>query len=186
MSGAASIRPAVQADAERLGVVHTAVWREAYAGHMPAAYLAALDERRAVERWRHQLAAGPALGRSVLVADVDGEVVGFATTGPSRDDPPQPPLELYAIYLLAAHRGTGLAQRLLDVALARADGGAVSLWVIEGNARARGFYSRNGFSADGLTQIHTATGTPELRLLRPAQGGRLDVPRGAAQAEAGE
>ncbi len=177
-----AIRPAVPADAGRLGRVHTAVWREAYADLMPADFLAALDEGRSVARWRDLLAeAADDASRSILVATVDGEVVGFATTGPSRDDPPLPAFELYAIDVLAAHHGGGLAQALLDAALAP----AVSLWVVDGNARARSFYWRNGFIPDGLTQTHAGTGTAEVRLVRPARAVRGAVPSGAGQAEAG-
>jgi len=44
------VRDAVFADAPAIGRVHVAAWAGAYAGLMPAAYLAALDEQQQAER----------------------------------------------------------------------------------------------------------------------------------------
>ena len=69
------------------------------------------------------------------------------------------------LYLLAAHHGSGLGQRLLDAAIG--DGPAF-LWVAEDNPRARAFYSRNGFRWDGLQR--TEPGFEDMavvRLVRP-------------------
>ena len=149
------VRPAVLEDAVRLAEVHVQVWREAYAGVMPAEYLAGLD---------------PVPGAVVLVATAAGELVGMSTAGPSRDDPPDPPHELYAINVLAAHHGTGVAGRLFESALqATAGDAAVSLWVLAVNARARAFYARYGFVPDGRTKRHEGTGVTEVRLVRPAR-----------------
>ena len=158
------VRPAVATDADPLGEVHVQVWREAYAGIMPADYLAGLDP--GLERWRGLL-SDPS--RTVLVGTADAAVVGFVTTGPSRDDPPVPSFELYAINVLAAHHGTGLAQSLFEAALSPADGAAVSLWVATENGRALAFYARYGFVPDGRTDTHADTGIAEVRLLRAAR-----------------
>jgi GNAT superfamily N-acetyltransferase len=163
------VRPAVPEDAVRLAEVHVQVWREAYAGVMPAEYLAGLDPARNVDRWRRRL-LDPVPGAVVLVATAAGELVGMSTAGPSRDDPPDPPHELYAINVLAAHHGTGVAGRLFESALeATAGDAAVSLWVLAVNARARAFYARYGFAPDGRTKRHEGTGVTEVRLVRPAR-----------------
>ncbi len=165
-----AVRPAVPGDAEALGDVHTRVWREAYRGLMPADHLASLDPVASARGWRTALERPDRTG-IVLVATADGAVVGFAGAGRSRDDPPVPARELYALNVLAAHHGTGLADRLLAGTLAPCGHGAVSLWVVEGNVRARAFYRRNGFVPDGRRQHHEGTGTPEMRLVRPAASG---------------
>lgn len=160
------VRPAAVEDARRLGVVHTQVWREAYAGVMPADYLAALDPARSGERWQQMLTT-PVPGRAINVALADEEVVGMAIGGLSRDEPADPPYELYAINVLAAHHGTGVADRLFETTLAEvAGGGPVSLWVVDSNARARAFYRRYGFEPDGLQKGHDGTGVHEVRLVR--------------------
>ena len=160
------VRPALAVDADRLGAVHVQVWREAYAAIMPADFLAGLDPVAGAARWRELVQDST---RSVLVGTADGEVVGFAFAGPSRDDPPVPEFELYAINVLAAHHGTGLAASLFETALSPADGGAVSLWVATENSRALAFYARYGFGPDGRTSTHDGTGITEVRLVRPAR-----------------
>lgn len=162
------VRPAVVDDADRLGVVHTQVWREAYASAMPADFLGALDPVASARRWRETLLA-PHPAASTLVATADDLVVGFATTGPSRDDPPVPDVELYAINLLAELHGTGVAHQLLEAALRPVGDQPVSLWVLATNDRARAFYTRYGFVPDGRTKTHRGTGVDEVRLVRPAQ-----------------
>ena len=41
-----------------------------------------------------------------------------------------------------------------------------SLWVFVGNARARAFYGRHGFTPDGTEADDLATGVRELRMVR--------------------
>lgn len=162
-----AVRPAVVGDAERLGRVHVQVWREAYAAVMPPEFLAGLDPVRSAARWRDSL-TDPPPGTVALVGLADATVVGFCLTGPTRDDPPEPTHELYALNVLAAHHGSGLADRLVDPALAGPFGaGPVSLWVVAENARARAFYRRHGFTLDGRTKDHEGTGTHEVRMVRP-------------------
>ncbi len=103
------------------------------------------------------------------VAEVGGDIVGFAASGrPPDGDAPPDCRRLYAIYLLAAHYGSGAGQALLDAALGRA---AASLWILEDNPRARAFYERNGFRADGAAKDDDSWGEPirELRLVRTAR-----------------
>jgi GNAT superfamily N-acetyltransferase len=159
-------------DAEALGRVHITVWRQAYADLVPADFLAGLSAQRSAQNWA-RAAAEPAPGCVQLVGTADGELVGFAVAGPSRDLPPDPPYELWVVNVLAEHHGTGLATRLLDESLAAvADGAAASLWVLRGNARACAFYTRHGFAPDGTTKQHPGTGAIEERWVRPPTGNR--------------
>ena len=163
------MRHAVPEDAVRLGELHVQVWHEAYAGLMPAEYLAGLDPARSVVRWAERLAA-PEPGRVVLVGTADGKVVGMASAGPSRDEPPDPPVEVYAVNVLAAHHGTGLASQLFETVLdAVAKDGPVSLWVAERNARALAFYRRYGFAPDGRSKRLAEAEIDVVRLVRPAR-----------------
>jgi GNAT superfamily N-acetyltransferase len=163
------VRPATPEDAVRMCEVRVAVWREAYAGLMPPQYLAGLDPARDVARFAERLAT-PEPGRVLLVGTADDRVVGMASAGPSRDDPPEPPVEVYAVNVLAAHHGTGLGARLFETALdAVAGDGPVSLWVAEGNGRARSFYRRYGFVPDGRTKHLDDAEIDVVRLVRPAR-----------------
>ena len=42
-----------------------------------------------------------------------------------------------------------------------------SLWVLEDNLRAQGFYRRNGFVADGTRELYDDLGTWEIRMIKP-------------------
>jgi ribosomal protein S18 acetylase RimI-like enzyme len=83
------------------------------------------------------------------VAEQREQIVGFAVAGPARDADAPRELELYAIYLLAAQHGSGLAQGLIDATLGEQP---ASLWVAEDNPRALRFYGRNGFEPDGASK----------------------------------
>lgn len=164
-AGGVEVRTARVADAEDLARVHVAGWQHAYRGLMPDDYLDGLDWRDRLEQRRAILAGGTV---STFVAVRRGDVVGFAAHGPSRDDDlaGQQVEEVYAVYVLEAALGQGVGAALLDRCLAAAPpGAAVTLWVLEGNTRARRFYERHGFVADGAVKTYSVAGRelPELR-----------------------
>src|SRR4051794_30006355 len=94
-----------------MGRVHVQVWREAYAGLLPADYLAALDPTFGPTRWRERF--GSSSDVSWWVARDEGGIAGMITAGPPRDDDAPVPLELYAINVLRRAHGTGLADDLM-------------------------------------------------------------------------
>ncbi|WP_374970056.1 GNAT family N-acetyltransferase [Terrabacter sp. BE26] len=158
------LRPPTVEDCDELGRVHMAVWRDAYAGIMPADYLAGLSEERSAASWRNQMStAADAGSRTLLVVDPEDRLAGFGSAGPCRDDDAPAGWELYVVNLLPSARGTGVADRLLDELLGDRD---ATLWVVEANARARAFYTRRGFVDEGGRSAHPATGTPEIRMVR--------------------
>lgn len=149
-------------DLDEMGRVHVAVWREAYAGLMPAEHLAALDPAVGPRRWRSRIEE-PAPGLSWWIAR-DGEgIVALTTSGTPRDEDAPAPLELYAINVLRRAHGTGLAAELM----ARAIGDRPAyLWVLEGNERAMAFYRKHGFRDDGGRKPDPDTGVAEIRMTR--------------------
>jgi GNAT superfamily N-acetyltransferase len=166
--GEIAVRRAGEADAPEVARVQVAGWHEAYTGRMPQSILDSLKVDRST-RWWHAIISGDepldAPGE-VWVAESEGIVIGFASAGASRDQDSAPgERELYAIYVLAEHYGTGAGQALLDAAIGRA---AASLWVLEDNPRARAFYERNGFRPDGSVKDDDRWGEPvrEVRLVR--------------------
>jgi GNAT superfamily N-acetyltransferase len=167
---AVQIRPMVATDAQRVGRMHHHAWIDTYGGFLPAGYLETTwTVRDAVTFWEDLLArpAEPELSR--LVAVLGGRVVGFVVAGRARelDGRPAPvrPVELRALYVAARHLGSGLGQRLLDEGLSAEQ--AAELWVFARNARARAFYDRNGFRADGAEFTdHRFPDLPEVRLVR--------------------
>ena len=139
------IRKARVDDAETIARIHVQAWREAYRGIVPPEYLAALSEEKRAVFWRDQLT----VGRSItLVALEEGEVVGWASGGPSEVSASSLGSEVYAIYLAPAfwRRGVGRALMKEIEGMLR---GSVVLWVLRENQSARRFYEALGYLPDG-------------------------------------
>ena len=169
-------RPATVADVEAIARLHVEAWREAYRGVVPETYLDGLDWRERAEARRAQL-ADPTRAVRIWVAEEDDTVVGFVAWGPDRasGDTADDRLEVYALYVDPAVWGRGHGGALLrQVVSALPPAAALVLWVLEANERARSFYERHRFRADGaLTTIEV--GGVELPELRYRYGG----PQGA-------
>ena len=149
------IRPASPDDALAIETIRVHGWRSAYRHVFPAAELDALPVD--AERWRSRLHVPPP-GWSTVVCEVEGRVVGFASTGPSRDEDEIG--ELYAIYVDPKDWSTGAGRALMAAAEQRlaADYDAALLWVLEDNPRARGFYERAGWAPDGVRKAEERFG----------------------------
>ncbi len=144
-----SVRRAEAADAERLAHLHLDVWDDAYTGLMPQGIL---DDRRSraherVARWVRILRESEP---TWLAEDADG-LVGFASSGPARDNDMDELLELYSLYVRASYYGTGVGYALFETVVGDR---ACYLWVLAGNERAIGFYERQGFRLDGTEDEH--------------------------------
>lgn len=139
------IRLAGREDADALVDLHHACWREAYAGLLPESVIEGTFAGRAtMVAQRRERLVDP--DRPTYVAERDGELTGFACAGPARHDDAPVGLELYAIYARAASWGHGVGHDLLGASVGER---AAYLWVLDGNARAIGFYERHGFALDG-------------------------------------
>jgi len=82
---------------------------------------------------------------------------------------------LYAIYVDVEQFGAGVGPALLRESVRRcADAGhrRMLLWVLKGNDRARRFYERAGFTADGAEEPFDVDGVavPEVRYARVLPG----------------
>ncbi len=169
----ATIRLATTADARGLAEVRVRGWQVGYEGIVDAEFLAAMSVDQNEARWSEIIEAQ---GEQIRVAIVDGRVVGFASSGPyrveSEDDKtlntavfaePGSIGELYGFYVHPDSWGTGVANDLHDHAVdaLRADGWVrLKLWVLADNARARRFYERHGWTADGASETLSIQGAP--------------------------
>jgi len=159
--GVVHLRRAVGADARAIAEVHVETWRHAYRALLPAPFLEALQVERREDHWRREidLLAPP---RRPWVADVGGDVVGFVSAGPSRDDDAAPRTgEVYAIYVRPACWDRGIGRNLLAHAvrdLQEHGYEAATLWVLEQNAQARSFYEAAGWSLDPSSRTETIGG----------------------------
>ncbi|HUB41811.1 MAG TPA: GNAT family N-acetyltransferase [Streptosporangiaceae bacterium] len=98
------------------------------------------------------------------VAEHCGQIVGLAMAGPVADDGPAWAAQLYVLYLLAAHHGSGAGTELLEAVIAPAE--SAVLWVADPNPRAQAFYRKHGFRPDGTHKIED--GVREIRMSRDA------------------
>ena len=141
-----TVRAAGPEDARGIAEVHVRTWQAAYRHAFPAEVLDGLsiDEREL--GWLEGLEEG----MDIWVAD-DGEaIVGFAAAGPSRTE--EESVELYAIYVLPEHWGSGAARELMAAAIGSFVEGQYAtamLWVLADNPRARRFYEREGWHVEG-------------------------------------
>jgi ribosomal protein S18 acetylase RimI-like enzyme len=138
------IRPGTPEDAEAVARVHVETWQEAYTHVFSSEALAGLSVAERAEMHRRW---------PPLVADVDGQIVGFVSVGRSRDEDADG--ELYAIYVHPEHWGTGVGRALIiagEKRLRQLGYKDVLLWVLEDNPRARHFYEAAGWSTDGTTR----------------------------------
>ena len=151
------VRHALAEDAEAIARLQVISWQAAYAGIIPDGHLAAMSAAEGARRHRARLAAPPARAADLL-AERDGTAVGWASCGPTRDDDLDASAvgEIRAMYADPSAWSTGVGAALMQASLdhlARAGFTAVTLWVLEDNARARSFYERWGFRVDGAHQV---------------------------------
>ncbi|WP_327733127.1 GNAT family N-acetyltransferase [Streptomyces nojiriensis] len=146
-----TVRMMTEADVAAVSEIRVTGWQAAYAGIVPRSYL----DRMTVEADAHQRRkyfTKPDKSTIDLVAvDAEGAVVGWACLGPSRTAAG----ELYALYVQPSLIGSGIGRALLQAVHANAltsGFGSVLLWVLTDNTRARRFYERAGYVADGAVQ----------------------------------
>jgi GNAT superfamily N-acetyltransferase len=170
------VRHGTVEDADGIARVHSRGWEIGYAHVFPAEPL-----RRGISdpaRWRATLAV-PELGHVVFVAVDAGLVVGFANVGPDRDGLDCG--ELYGLYVDPDRWRGGIGGALLaagEAELAGAGHERAVLWVLDDNPRARSFYERHGWRADGATKEarFLDTDVVELRYAKRLVQERAAVP----------
>ncbi|HFI0120029.1 TPA: N-acetyltransferase family protein [Streptococcus suis] len=125
--------------------VHWKAWQEAYAGLLPQDFLQNSYTLERCQEWAFRYP------QNILVALEDDRVIGFVCYGSSSQADLQEAGEIYALYVLADFYDRGIGYRLMQAALEKLQSyETISLWVLEGNARAIAFYERVGFRFDGL------------------------------------
>lgn len=130
------LRPATDADIARIAELWEAAWRDGHVGAIP-------DELLVHRRSDSFRSRTPELIAGTVVAEADGEIVGFATVKVDEVD---------QLMVDASARGTGIASVLLaDGARRILEAGHPQPWlaVVTGNARARHFYEREGWRDAG-------------------------------------
>lgn len=145
------IRHADDADILKIAQMYSNSVIRAYAGIATDEYLATCTVAKCTTQWEQNLAD---VSLTIRIAESDHAVVGIACCGSSRDEDAEDErvAELQSIYVDPTHWGRGIGSQMCRDALRLLyDAGfaETTLWVLEGNVRARRFYERAGFVADG-------------------------------------
>jgi GNAT superfamily N-acetyltransferase len=168
------VRAAVPADASAMARVIVQSWRETYRGIMRDEVLddPELPNKRE-EFWHAALTDERYAANRVAVAEAAGELVGVAMSGPPLDADADElaTVQLYVLYVLAAHHGSGAGARLLDAVVDR--GERALLWVADPNPRAQAFYRKHGFEADGAHYVDD--GVHHVRFRRDARASQTSM-----------
>ncbi len=169
-----SIRSAAPGDAAGIARVHVESWRSAYKNLIPQDFLDGLDALDRERAWKHWLSGSTGGTYISVAANPAGEVLGFASCGPERDQDPEYKGELYAIYLLPEIQRQGVGARLVQAVVRRLRQlglDTMLIWVLEENP-ARNFYAalggthlpdhRKAITISGATLYETAYGWKDL------------------------
>jgi GNAT superfamily N-acetyltransferase len=166
------VREAEPEDGVAMGFLHVAAWRAAYRGIMPDLYLDRLDAEMFGHRWEASLRKKRDAS-TVMVALRDDQIIAICAVGPLRDrtDPDDPTGELWMLNAEPSAFGTGAATALHTAALQTLAGQghrSAALWVVDRNPRARRFYEREGWHANGHERVDEIGGAPihEVRYVR--------------------
>ncbi|MBB3211170.1 ribosomal protein S18 acetylase RimI-like enzyme [Herbaspirillum sp. Sphag1AN] len=170
--GQITIRPAVVADADAIARVRVESWRASYRGIVPDAYLDSMKTEDSSRLWARVLGAASDAA-CTFVAEVDGEVVGFAAGITLAEPKLDFDAELTALYLLPSVQRAGIGRRLLvKVAATLAAAGAPDMlvWVLAQNRKARDFFEGLGaqllaeqtFNWDELDLVEVAYGWTDI------------------------
>ena len=141
-----SIRPAVDADMAAVADLWHEGWHDGHGGHVPEGLTAARTLAAFHERTPSRVAD------TAVATAADGSLLGFVMVV---DD------EVEQVFVARSARGTGLAEDLLTEAERRVAGsGHPTAWlaVVVGNARARRFYERCGWTDTGDLPYEVAAG----------------------------
>jgi ribosomal protein S18 acetylase RimI-like enzyme len=131
-----AIRAATPDDAAVVGEIWRSGWHDGHIGNVPDELVALRTDESFDTRAAERVA-------DTTVAVVGGKVAGFVMVMSD---------EVEQVYVSRDHRGTGVARTLLTAAehLVAASGHATAwLAVATGNARARRFYERSGWTDEG-------------------------------------
>lgn len=146
-----------------MAALQVAGWRAAYQGLVPAAVLDGLSVDERAGALVARLESGVV---TVLLAEQEGELLGFGSVGASRDpDAGDGVAELYALYVQSDRWWSGIGSVLHSAALQAMSASSfveATLWVLEGNERAERFYARQGWRPDGARKVDEECGA-ELR-----------------------
>jgi GNAT superfamily N-acetyltransferase len=112
------IRSPREPDIRSIAELHIRSWQFGHQGLFPQSVIDSVSVEERVDSWRETLAS-PSPGKTVLVAEQDGEIVGFVSSGPSRDRSVEAAAgEIYELFVEPDLVATGVGAALFRESLA--------------------------------------------------------------------
>jgi len=144
------LRPASREDADPIAVLWHRGWADGHLGHVPEA----LHAHRRLEDFQQRV---PPRLATTTVATLGSDILGFVTV---QDD------EVEQLYVAEAARGGGVASLLLQHGERVIAERYPKAWlaVAVGNARARRFYERQGWSDAGALDYAAETAAGPIQV----------------------
>jgi len=141
-----NIRSAILSDAKKIAIIQVSSWQKIYQGLIPDRILDTLSVKEREQQWLELLTKKVKL----LVLELDGHLVGFASICPSRDEDTDPKFysEISALYLHPDIWFKGVGKKLCLAALSELEMlglNNVIFWVLKENRLATSFYKKLGF-----------------------------------------
>lgn len=154
-----NIRQGSEADAERIADLHIHSWQWAFREIFDPQFLDTMNVANRALLWRAALET-PAM--RVWLAERDGSLLGFVASNPSRDPGAGTSTgEIGSIYVRREIAGSGIGGALLAWAtkdLLSRGFQPLTAWVLDENARAKKFYAKHGWTADGEAKTESIGG----------------------------
>ncbi len=139
------IRDMEEKDYKQKSYIHYQSWIETYTGLMDPEFLS----RQTLEYCEKITVKYP---ENTIVAEYEGNVVGFAAYCESRDELDDTG-EVMAIYVLKAYQKRGIGKALMDECVKRLDQyQQIIVWVLTSNIASIMWYENYGFKKDGHTK----------------------------------
>jgi len=151
------LRPTALHDVAAVAAVRVRSWIAAYTGLMPQGVIDAIDLGASWMNWCTWVRVPPTAHTRFTVAGPPGGVCGFSVVSECRDESAADDVgEVRLLYAdpAAWDRGVGSALLRAAVDTLRSMGfDELRLWTLRENDRARAFYERMGWTADGAEQV---------------------------------
>lgn len=135
------VRKATPADATDIARVHVLSWQNSYRDLIDADYLEQMRVGESEDKWLRRLSEANDV---VLVAEIDGQLVGFVHARKQAKPEDAYEAELCAIYVLKEFQRHGVGRLLFQEMMEKikSDGfHSMNVWVLSKNQTARDFYA---------------------------------------------
>lgn len=132
-------------DADIVGYIHSAAWKQVYVGMFPEDFL---NEDTPEKRKQEFIASCGCEDVFYYIMYEDDKAVGIVKVLDATDA-----YEIASLYILEQYRNKGYGKQVIAYLRKEFDKKRIQLWVLEDNTKARQFYENNGFKNTGNARM---------------------------------